>query len=326
CRSFAMDVLSTSLLVTLCFLCPAITGVFGRHVGQRNLFTERGCCRRQSHFIYVGQDVSGSPISVDVGLCRSHCGGYQGASGSYGSGIPGYSKHTSLLEFLRSKKSQRERQPSPEAPEPAGLVASCSAGAACVSAGVRVERVLLFDGVREVEVTEECHCEPSPPECVRMPALKTYFFETPYETVVDVGKCSKPPGTPDGISCVPTKFSSALVETPSKMELIQTAAACDLRENCYRVSYKEYYYEVFYNSNGVKEEKLKEIDVGRCLGSCTSGNRCLLRDSSPQEQCRVWAERPARSCVPRDFDSHAFRSRHGQVRTVLSITSCACRP
>ncbi|CAB1326739.1 unnamed protein product [Coregonus sp. 'balchen'] len=34
------------------------------------------------------------------------------------------------------------------------------------------------------------HCENKLTQCVRVPALKTYFFETPYETVIDVGSCS----------------------------------------------------------------------------------------------------------------------------------------
>ena len=63
-----------------------------------------------------------------------------------------------------------------------------------------------------------------------------------------------------GFSCVPTKFDSALVETPNKADLIQTVVACELKESCYRVPYVEYYYEIVHNAGGVKEERLK---VGR---------------------------------------------------------------
>ncbi|XP_066552103.1 uncharacterized protein pnhd [Amia ocellicauda] len=315
-----MDMLFPCLFLLVCYYHLAFAAVVSRHAGQRNLFKDRGCCKRQSHFIYVGQDISGSPVSVDVGVCRTHCGGPQG---SYASGWPGYSKHASMLDFLRSKKL-RDR-PAPEAPVTAGMLSSCAAGSGCESAGVRVERVLLFEGLREVEVIDGCHCEPSPAQCVRMPALKTYFFESPFETVVDVGKCSNPTESPEGFSCVPTKFDSVLVETPNKVELVQTASACELREKCYRVPYVEFYYEVIYNSNGVKEDKLKEIDVGRCLGGCPSGNRCLLRDSTRQEQCLVWAEGAASSCVPQEYESHVFRSRHGHIRSVLSISSCQCQ-
>lgn len=61
----------------------------------------------------------------------------------------------------------------------------------------------------------------------------------------------------DGFSCVPTKFDSALVETPNKVDLIQTVAACELKESCYRVPVVEYYYETVYHQDGVKEERLK---------------------------------------------------------------------
>lgn len=61
---------------------------------------------------------------------------------------------------------------------------------------MRVERVLLFEGPREVEVVEECHCEIKLTQCMRVPALRTYYSETPYETVVDVGGCSGSKGSP----------------------------------------------------------------------------------------------------------------------------------
>lgn len=32
-----------------------VTAVLNMHIEPRNLFAERACCRRQSHFIYIGQ-------------------------------------------------------------------------------------------------------------------------------------------------------------------------------------------------------------------------------------------------------------------------------
>ena len=61
----------------------------------------------------------------------------------------------------------------------------------------------------------------------------------------------------DGFSCVPTKFASAIVETPNKLNLIQTVVACELKESCYRVPSIEYYYEIVDQTDGIKEEKLK---------------------------------------------------------------------
>lgn len=61
----------------------------------------------------------------------------------------------------------------------------------------------------------------------------------------------------EGFSCVPTKFDSALVETPNKVDVIQTVVACEMKESCYRVSYVEYFYEIVSHADGVKEERLK---------------------------------------------------------------------
>lgn len=61
----------------------------------------------------------------------------------------------------------------------------------------------------------------------------------------------------EGFSCLPTKFDSALVETPNKSDLIQTVTACELKESCYRIPFIEYYYEIVHHANGVKEERLK---------------------------------------------------------------------
>lgn len=61
----------------------------------------------------------------------------------------------------------------------------------------------------------------------------------------------------EGFSCVPTKFDSTLIETPNKVELIQTVVQCKLMEGCYRIPYVEYHYEIAYNEDGVQVESLR---------------------------------------------------------------------
>nr|XP_023674707.1 uncharacterized protein LOC111847599 [Paramormyrops kingsleyae] len=316
-----MEMLSPCLLLAVWTI--HVLPSTGRH---QNLFTERICCRRQSHIIYVGQDISGSPVSLDVGMCRTHCAASR-STPSYEPGQPAFPKHVSMLEFLRSKKVRGPAGADLASPEMerAGPLASCGPSADCVAASVRVERVLLFEGPREVEVVEECQCEPRLMHCVRVPALKTYHHDTPYQSVLDVGKCSTARGSLEGFSCVAIKFDSALVETPSRVQLVQTVSACELRRSCYRVPYMEYYYEVTHSPVGDKEEKLKEIDVGRCLGNCNTGSRCLLRSSVDPKACLLQAPGPTSTCVPQGYESHVFRNQHGNIRTVLAITSCACQ-
>ncbi|XP_031720764.1 uncharacterized protein pnhd [Anarrhichthys ocellatus] len=317
-----MDV-SGPFLLLLCALHLTLTVVLSKHIDHRNVFTQRLCCRRQSHFVYIGQDISESPVSIDVGMCRSHCGG--ASRPSHEAGQQEYSKYSSMLEFLRSKKTRTRGPASPDSPELLNQLPSCWMNQVCEPTGMRVDRVLLLEGPREVEVIEGCQCEIKVTLCIRVPALRTYHSETPYETVIDVGGCSRSKGSPEGFSCVPIKFDSALVETPNKADLIQTVAACELKESCYRVPYVEYYYETVHHADGVKEERLKEIDVGRCLGGCTTGNRCLLRSQSDPAICHLWTERQSSSCAPQGYESHSFLNPHGQIRTVLSITSCLCQ-
>ncbi|KAM8939319.1 uncharacterized protein RCH25_052922 [Pelodytes ibericus] len=291
-------------------------GVLSRQSDRRNLFTERGCCKRQSNFVYIGQDISGSPLSVDIGQCRSHCGGSQRIN-AYN---PGFPKHSSMLDFLRNKK-QRERVP--DSSHPSGSELSCPQAYSCQPTKVGIERVLLYQGVQEVEVIEDCQCNLSPEECIRMPYLKTYFPDSPFETTVDVGKCSNAQDA-TGLICSPTKFDSVVVKSPNGAEVVQTMENCEMREKCYRVSHLEYYYEIVFSSSGIKEERLKEIDVGRCLGNCSSGNHCLLRDSRNRDHCLVWAEGTRNGCTPQEYETHTFRSRNGHIRSVFAVKTCKC--
>lgn len=67
----------SSLMFVFCFL---VTGVLSKHIDHRNLFTQRVCCKRQSHFVYIGQGkaphyakrCSEQPINppVNVGMCH----------------------------------------------------------------------------------------------------------------------------------------------------------------------------------------------------------------------------------------------------------------
>ncbi|KAF6733925.1 hypothetical protein FQA47_001841 [Oryzias melastigma] len=302
-----MDVVQHVLLLL------TVSGVLSRPGDHRNLFTQRACCKRQSHVLHIGQDISGGPVSVDVGLCRSHCGRPPRARGQQ-------DPSRSLLDFLRSKK-RRARGP----PPPDHLLPSCGMNQACAPAGVRVERVLLLEGPREVEVIQECQCEVRLSQCMRVPALKTYHAETPHEAVLDVGGCSLSKGSPEGFSCLPSRFDSALLETPNKVELVRTVVDCDLKETCFRTPHVEHHYELVLHEGGVKEEKLREIDVGRCVGRCSTGSRCLLRRPSDPDSCSLWAEPQSSSCAPEGHESHTFISPHLQIRSVLSITSCRCR-
>ncbi|XP_077192360.1 uncharacterized protein LOC143836702 isoform X2 [Paroedura picta] len=263
-------------------------------------------------------DVSGSPASIDVGMCRTHCGGPQKMV-SYLAGVLGLSRQSSMLNFLKTKRDRSsDSPPSDEAAR------SCPLDHHCEPSSVRVENVLLLVGIRQVEVIEGCHCSPSPAECLRLPSLKTFFPDSPLEKTVDVGKCSTPPPSEDGLSCVPTHFDMGLLKSPNGNDAVRTLERCELRESCYRVSHWEHYLEVLLSSAGERQEHSKEIDVGRCLGGCTSGDLCLLRDSQTPEKCLILEEGVSSRCIPHQYETHTFQSRTGQWLTVFSIRACRC--
>ncbi|XP_072338704.1 uncharacterized protein pnhd isoform X1 [Scyliorhinus torazame] len=308
------------LLAALALLSSGLTGA-GILTGPRNIVLKgKQCCRRQPHYIFIGKDVSSSPVSMDIGKCHSHCGNPQ-RSVNYNSELLGFPKHLSVLEQLQTKKKRLLEHTLELSRTP--MESSCPRDSLCEPVRMRVERFQLFDGVRELEVIEECQCNVRPTACVRSLLLKTYSPDSPLEVTVDVGKCSNPTA-PGGLGCVPTKFESVLLESPNGLELIQTVELCEMRENCYRLPHVEYYCVITVNSSGEKEERLKEIDVGRCLGVCTAGSGDLVRDIRSKDQCVVCEDGSSNGCFPGEYETHTFRSRRGKFRTVNAIKSCKC--
>ncbi|XP_034973186.1 uncharacterized protein LOC118086062 [Zootoca vivipara] len=291
----------------------------------RNLFAKHGCCKRQVRSVYIGHDLSGSPVSFDLGTCQAHCGV---TPRKRASGFAGISRQTSMLDFLKAKRVRlQERLPSSLAgSEPSTrLEHSCPANYRCEPSSIRVQEFLLLEGVRQVEVIESCQCNASPSECLRLPSLKTFFPDSPLEQTLDVGRCSNPEQPKgNGLFCLPTDFDSVLMKTPNGHRAVQILGSCQLREPCYRVSHVESYYEVVLNSAGEKLELIKEIDVGRCLGQCPPGSPCLLRDPHSEGKCLVWGEDISSSCIPHQYETNTFRSRSGELRTVFAIQACKC--
>lgn len=54
------------VIILIYVLFPTATEVLGKHVDHRNLFEQRMCCKRQSHFVYIGQ---GKMICLSLSLC-----------------------------------------------------------------------------------------------------------------------------------------------------------------------------------------------------------------------------------------------------------------
>ena len=99
-------------------------------------------------------------------------------------------KMTSLFVLVQLYQVKSSDTAFPHTPDSSNKDPSCRADLTCEPTSLRVDKVMLFDGLREVEIIEDCHCEVKVSQCMRVPALKIFNFETPYETVIDVGKCA----------------------------------------------------------------------------------------------------------------------------------------
>lgn len=69
CKCVLQATSEASLMFVVCFL---VAGVLCKHIEHRNLFTQRMCCRRQSHFVYIGQGkapqrvILSQPINLQI--------------------------------------------------------------------------------------------------------------------------------------------------------------------------------------------------------------------------------------------------------------------
>ncbi|ETE59047.1 hypothetical protein L345_15225, partial [Ophiophagus hannah] len=64
------------------------------------------------------------------------------------------------------------------------------------SSRLLVQELRLQDRPRQVEVVEGCQCHARPEQCLRLPALKTFFPDSPLEQTLDVGRCAALPPSP----------------------------------------------------------------------------------------------------------------------------------
>ncbi|KAK9408864.1 hypothetical protein NXF25_000039 [Crotalus adamanteus] len=261
-----------------------------------------------------GLDFSGSRVSVDVGVCRSLCG----VGKPPPSGCPGLPREPSLLDFHQAPQLQeRPSQWPARGRVPPHSDGCCPPGSRCQPTRLLVQDRWLRDGPRRVEVVDGCQCNASPDECLRSPLLKTFFPDSPSEQTLDVGSCTGPPPAQGGSVCVPTHFDSVLLQGPNGQRLVRTLGGCGWQGvSCSRVPHWQHYSEVVLSAEGRKTEQRKEMDVGRCLG------RCPLRVPGATGHGRVRAA--ANLCVPDHYETKTFRSRTGQLSTILAIRTCRC--
>jgi hypothetical protein len=69
---------------------------------------------------------------------------------------------------------------------------SCGEDSHCLPTRTVVERHMTMSGMQEVAVIEDCSCMSDPELCHRVEERVIHFPGTPFETSVDVGRCSGP--------------------------------------------------------------------------------------------------------------------------------------
>ncbi|XP_022243524.1 uncharacterized protein LOC111086143 [Limulus polyphemus] len=132
-----------------------------------------------------------------------------------------------------------------------------------------------------------------------------------------------------GYRCLPLRNRSVSVEGPNGAKCVEVIEECQCSKSCFRMAFMESFYEWIWNkTSNATEERIKDIDVGRCVGSCEDFKedqfQCVLRDPSDSNRCLMSLRKSAPRCVPLQFSTHSFSTKEGALKTVLAVDQCGC--
>lgn len=310
----------------------------GHHAQQA---PSNNCCIRKIKFKNIGYDTYGRPVEVDVGECSRQCPYKKHAAPSHFSPFipPSFVSESSAMKprFLFNEGGDRgERYRRNVGERDTGLPAAdsmakdpntCDAQSGCFPVRKKIERWHLLNGLVEAEVIDDCACAPPPDSCMRMPLIKIFHPNSPYERRVDVGKCG---GTciNSNTRCNTIANTTVSIDTPNGARSIPVISQCGCTRSCYRASYKEVYYEAMYNKTSRQMERhVKEIDVGSCVGGCDGVKRqkCVLRDEKDPSICLMSLIKRQTSCIPTAYEKHEFLTPNMDLKTVVAIKNCGCK-
>ncbi|XP_066303310.1 uncharacterized protein [Branchiostoma lanceolatum] len=342
----ARDVLRVGFLCCLALVLIARPGsaaqgfkakfkVFGNlpsRLQSSNPVGNQECCVRHRKLVSVGYDISGKEMVVDVGHCSRKCATSSREVGSKTDDFEPPARPLSALDRIRLQMRQRVSGGTgasggshPDVEDAVG----CQGNGLCEPTRTRVQQLQLMDGPVDVEVIEDCHCAPRPPSCERSPRRKVYFADTPFEAEVDIGVCRGRCSEERHSGCKAVKNGTVTITGPNGKgnQCIDVVKECACAGECYRSSQREVYYEVFFNETAQEfQEREKEIDVGRCLGSCTEGHhRCVMRSEDDPSVCLMSLFRPKGRCAATRFTEHRFISREQKLQSILAIDDCGCK-
>nr|CAD7461225.1 unnamed protein product [Timema tahoe] len=199
------------------------------------------------------------------------------------------------------------------------LLWSCPEDWMCVPSSSAVQRVSTLRGLQEFTVVEGCECRERPPICTRESSSLLLHPGTPYEMRLDVGVCS---GHCQLGGCRPLRNKTVTVPGPNGAECHSVIEQCACAGSCYRTSYMETVYDYV----DTDEPLVKEIDVGRCVGSCSGADtrKCVFRDKKNPGKCMAGLYGKQTSCTPSQFKVHRYSDKEKRTKEAISITACKC--
>ncbi|XP_032795499.2 uncharacterized protein LOC116931928 [Daphnia magna] len=277
----------------------------------------KSCCERVPKKYFVGQGLDGE-ILVDIGQCRQSCS----------------TKRTKInrKEFEAILKANysvdpvelflaMQRDISPK---------SCGDDSHCLPTRTVVERHMTMSGMQEVAVIEDCSCLSDPELCHRVEERAIHFPGTPFETSVDVGRCSGPCSSGNSLRCRSTRNKTVAIAGPNGDTCVEVIDKCGCASSCYRASSMEHIYDFVSSMDDETTDSpvIKVVDVGKCVGECNTSHHkehCVLRDKDDSSKCLMSLTRRENNCVPLGFQLHHFRNKNGTAKSMLSITDCGCQ-
>ncbi|KAJ9581205.1 hypothetical protein L9F63_023616 [Diploptera punctata] len=257
---------------------------------------DNACCSRQEKYVAIGFGVSGEVVQLDVGQCQKSC--------------------RSLFTLMDPDITDSDISP----------FKPCAAEAACLPSKSRLQRVSTLHGMQQLAVVEECECRHKPERCYRQPHTLQLYPGTPYETHLDVGICSGRCQSEAG--CRPVRNKTVSVPGPNGVHCHSVIEECTCTGGCYRMSSLEivYDYTDLVLNDTETSPAIKEVDVGRCSGTCTGGQtrKCLFRDQADPNKCLAGLYGKQSSCTPSHFKVHRYTSKDRQAKEIIAITDCKC--
>nr|XP_039266162.1 uncharacterized protein LOC120341668 [Styela clava] len=264
------------------------------------------CCRRSPLIQVLGHDTSGHEVKVDVGRCVTSCH------------VNDENDYQSVLERILEKKTKND-------------VCSKSGGfeRECSPSMMRVEAMTTNNGPQFIDVIESCECREVVKSCERVPKVKKFFPGTKFEANVDVGQClGGCKNAKHHKVCREVRTETHSIPGPNGIISIEVVTGCNCEQACYRQHHNVAVTEFITRGKGRMATKTKVVDVGKCVGSCGSLKKCVVKDhkhkKGDKSRCLMALEIADVKCAPTRVHNISYVNIDGEKTSVTQIRKCGC--